>query len=205
MSDQQPGWSPRLPVTDLTVVSAAGGGPGVSAVIRDGLDLAAVMARKGASSELAGRIRTLFGLELPAGPRCAAAADLMLIGTAPGAWLAVADRGGSGLAAALQRELAGLAAVTDQSDGYFMVRLSGPRVRETLAKLVPIDVHARAFAVADAASTVLAHIGVTMWRREDAPGAMPVFEIVLFRSLAKSFWHALAEAAAEFGFVGRGA
>lgn len=204
MSDQQLGWSPRPPVTELTRGSGAGGVPGVTAVIRDGLGLAAVMAGKGAASALAGRVRTLFGVDLPAGPRCAAAADRMFIGTGPGAWLAVMD-GGNQLVCALERELAGLAAVTDQSDGYFMVRLSGPRVRETFAKLVPIDVHARAFAVADAASTVLAHIGVTMWRREDGPGAMPVFEIVLFRSLARSFWHALAEAAAEFGFVGRGA
>lgn len=203
MSDPLSAWSSRLPVTGVALGAGPGGAPGVTALIRDGLGLAAVMAGKGAASALAGRVRTIFKLDLPTDPRRAAADGLALVGTGPGAWLAVADRGGNALAVTLARELAGFATVTDQSDGYFMVRLAGPRVRETLAKLVPVDVHERSFAVDAAASTVVAHIGVTLWRREDAPDAIPVFEIVLFRSLAQSFWHALAEAAAEFGFVGR--
>ncbi len=44
-------------------------------------------------------------------------------------------------------------------------------------------------------------MGVTLWRLEDHSDGTPVFEIVVFRSLAGSFWHALSESAAEFGLV----
>jgi sarcosine oxidase gamma subunit len=49
------------------------------------------------------------------------------------------------------------------------------------------------------ASTVASHIGITLWRLDDAADATPVFEVAVFRSLAGSFWHALAQSAAEFG------
>jgi sarcosine oxidase subunit gamma len=203
MSDLASIWAPRLPVTDLTLGLGSGAVPGVTAVVRDGLGLATVMARKGAAAALAERVRARFGLELPQVPRRAASAAVAFVGTGPGAWLAVADDGGNELEATLSRELDGLAAVADQSDGYVMVRLTGSNARDTLGKLVPVDIHPRAFAVADAASTVASHIGITLWRREDEAGSVPVFEIVLFRSLARGFWEALGEAGAEFGFVGR--
>jgi sarcosine oxidase subunit gamma len=116
--------------------------------------------------------------------------------------LAIAERGGNEFAATLMRDLDGVASVADQSDGYVLIRLSGDRVRDALAKLIPIDVHPRAFAVGDAASTVAALIGVTLWRLADESNA-PVFEVVLFRSLARSFWHALAEAGAQYGVAAR--
>lgn len=178
----------------------AGTGTGVAALVRDRLGLATVMVRKGGQAELARRIQARFGIELPDGPRRECAGAVAFIGTGPGAWLATAERGGNGFAAELQPLLDGLAAVADQTDGYVAIRLTGPSVRDTLAKLVPIDVHPSAFAVGAAASTVTAHIGVTLWRLPDrSDGA--AFEIVLFRSLAHSFWHGLAEAAAEFGFT----
>jgi sarcosine oxidase subunit gamma len=95
-----------------------------------------------------------------------------------------------------------VASVSDQSDGYTLIRLSGACVRDTLAKLIPIDVHARAFQAGQVASTVAAHIGVTLWRLPDESDQAPVFELLMFRSLTRSFWHALAEAAAEHGFTG---
>jgi sarcosine oxidase subunit gamma len=116
--------------------------------------------------------------------------------------LAIAERGGNEFAATLMRDLDGVASVADQSDGYVLIRLSGDRVRDALAKLIPIDVHPRAFAVGDAASTVAALIGVTLWRLADESNA-PVFEVVLFRSLARSFWHALAGAGAQYGVAAR--
>jgi sarcosine oxidase subunit gamma len=98
-------------------------------------------------------------------------------------------------------ELEGVASVSDQSDGYTLIRLSGTHVRDALAKLVPIDVHPRAFKVGDVASTVASHVGVTVWRMPDEPDSTAVFEVILFRSLTRSFWHALAEAAGEYGFA----
>ncbi|HEX4241170.1 MAG TPA: sarcosine oxidase subunit gamma family protein [Steroidobacteraceae bacterium] len=182
---------------------AVGNGRGVTAIDRDGLGLATLAERNGSRSALSQRIREEFRIELPRGPSRAADGDVAFAGTAPGTWLAMRDHGGNAFAAALARSTAGLASVTDQTDGYAVLRLTGPMVRPALAKLVPIDLHPREFAVGSVASTVASHMGVTLWRLPDAGGAA-VFEIAVFRSLAESFWHALAEGAAEFGVaIGR--
>jgi heterotetrameric sarcosine oxidase gamma subunit len=184
-------------------VPVSGSGAGVTAVVRDGLALATVLARKGVSQRLTEGVRKRFEVELPTVSQRTAASDVAFAGTGPGAWLAIAENGGNEFAARLMGDLDGLASVSDQSDGYVLIRLSGARVRDALAKLIPIDLHPRAFEVGAVASTVASHIGVTLWRLADEPDAAAVFEIVMFRSLARSFWHALAEAAAEYGFVGR--
>jgi sarcosine oxidase subunit gamma len=182
---------------------AAGNGRGVTVIDRDGLGMATVTARKGALEPLSGRIRQHFGLELPGGPTLVSAGGVSFAGTAPAAWLAMRERGGNEFPAALRQLVGASAAVTDQSDGYGVLRLTGPEVRSALAKLVPIDIHPRAFKPGAVAATLAAHMGLILWRLEDA-GVVPVFEIAVFRSLAASFWHALAESAAEFGLaVGR--
>jgi sarcosine oxidase subunit gamma len=181
---------------------AACGDAGVTAVIRDGVGLATVMARTGASDALTQRVRERLGIELPQGPHRSAAAGVAFVGMGPGSWLALAERDGDDFSARLMSELDGVASVSDQSDGYTMIRLSGANVRDALAKLIPIDVDPRAFQVGDAASTVASHIGVTVWRLPDGPPSSPLFEVILFRSLTRSFWHALAEAAGEYGFAG---
>jgi sarcosine oxidase subunit gamma len=182
----------------------AGSGAGVAAVVRDGLGLATLLARKGASQRLAERVRERFGTELAVVPRRAgASSDVAFVAVGPGAWLAISERAANELAARLAGDLDGLASVSDQSDGYVVIRLTGGRVRNALAKLIPIDVHPCAFEIGAVASTVAAHMGVTLWRLADEPDGAPVFEIMMFRSLARSFWHALAEAAAEYGFEGR--
>jgi methylglutamate dehydrogenase subunit D len=182
---------------------AVGNGRGVTVMDRDGLGLATLAAHRGRRAALAARIRDEFHVELPSGPTVAVAADLVFAGTAPGTWLAMRDRGGNAFATALAQSTAGLAAVTDQSDGYALLRLTGPMVRAALAKLVPIDLHPREFRPGAVASTVASHMGLILWRLDDADGAA-VFELAVFRSLAESFWHALAEASAEFGVaVGR--
>lgn len=190
--------SSGLLTSSAALVSAAG----VEAVVRDGLGLATILERRRSTDGLPQRVRERFGLELPRGPRRSAASGTAFVGTGPGAWLAIGERGGNEFAATLMRDLDGVASVADQSDGYVLIRLSGDRVRDALAKLIPIDVHPRAFAVGDAASTVAALIGVTLWRLADESNA-PVFEVVLFRSLARSFWHALAGAGAQYGVAAR--
>jgi sarcosine oxidase subunit gamma len=180
----------------------AGGNAGVTAVVRDGFGLATVMARKGASDALNLRIRERFGIDLPQGPCRSAATGVAFAGTGPAAWLALAEREGNDFAARLMDALDGVASVSDQSDGYTLIRLSGNHVRDALAKLLPIDVHPRAFKLGDVASTVASHIGVTVWRLPDEPDSAAVFEVILFRSLTRSFWHALAEAGGEYGFAG---
>jgi sarcosine oxidase subunit gamma len=123
------------------------------------------------------------------------------IATGPGSWLATSEISGNAFAPDLAAALNDCAAVLDQSDGQAVLRISGHRVRETLGKLVPIDLHPRAFRTGDVAVTVAAHIGATLWRLNDEPNGYAVFEIAVYRSLAGCFWRAFSESAAEFGLV----
>ena len=74
-----------------------------------------------------------------------------------------------------------------QTDGLAVLRISGPRVRDTFAKGLPIDLDPRAFAVGDVASSILAHIGVTIWRVGET-----AYDVAVPRSFARDFWHWLA-------------
>lgn len=191
---------------DLAPVSAFAGlqkpqatQPGVVIRERDGLGLAAILARKGQGAALASRLRERLGIELPVGPRRTATGDLSLAGTGPGAWLAAREEGGNAFSYSLLDAVGDVACVVDQGDGLAVLRISGPKVRHTLCKLAFVDLDPGVFKVGDVAVTPLGHIGATFWRLEDAPEGSGVFEIAVHRSFAAGFWEELLEAAAEFG------
>lgn len=191
---------PRAAFADRS--SRKSDGQGIRVTEREDIGIATVLARKGQHAALKKRVLDRFGIELPAGPRRAHAGDVSLIGTGPGAWLAIADGRANTFAASLRDATLELASMSDQSDGYAVLRLEGPKVREVLGKLVFIDLHDQTFDVGQAASTAASHIGAILWRLEDASDGSPVFEIAVYRSYAESFWHALCECAAEFGMTG---
>ena len=116
-----------------------------------------------------------------------------LVWAGPHQWLCMSEK--PDLVPRLAAGLAGLAAVSDQSDARTVLRVSGPRSRDVLAKGCPIDLHPRAFAPGDAALTVIAHIGVHIWQFD----AAPTYDVAVFRSMAASFWSWFEVAAAEFG------
>jgi heterotetrameric sarcosine oxidase gamma subunit len=189
----------RAPFSELAFSSAAC--RGVLVADRDGLGLATVLVRKGQVTALTQRVRERFGIELPRGPHRIAAGGVALAGTGPEAWLATSEEGSNAFALTLKEAIGDVASVADQSSAYAILRLTGPRLRETMAKILPIDLHERSFEPGDVASTTASHVGATLWRLEDAADGSPVFEIAVFRSLAGSFWHILASSAAEFGLV----
>ena len=192
-----PALTPRPPYSGL--LGAGSGAHGVVAIDRDGLGLASVAVRKGRRAALAQLIRDGYGMELPCGNYRVEANGIAFAGVGPESWLVTQDRGGNDLARSLTRQIGAVASIADQSDGYAVLRLTGPQVRDALAKLIPIDVDARAFEPGDVDSTVTFHMGAALWRLNDAPDGAAVFEIAVFRSLAASFWHALSASAAEFG------
>jgi sarcosine oxidase subunit gamma len=173
------------------------GEPGVRLADRTGIAIASVIARRGKAAALGAAARTAFGIELPATPRRVAAKGIAFIWTGPGQWIAIREApAAESLEAALSRALAGLAAVAEQGDGRAVVRIAGPRARDTLAKGVPIDLHARAFRPGDTALTLAGHIGIQIWQIDDAP----TFEIAVARGYARSFWEWLTASAAEYGY-----
>jgi heterotetrameric sarcosine oxidase gamma subunit len=183
------------------LAASSSAGRGVIANERDGLGIATVIVGRGQVAALTQRVRERFGIVLPHGPYRAAAGGVAFAGTGPETWLGTQEQGGNKFAASLKVEIGSTASVSDQSDGYAILRLTGPKLRDTLARIIPIDVDLRAFKPGDVAATVASHMEATLWRIEDAPDGAPVFEIAVFRSLAGSFWHSLSESAAEFGLL----
>lgn len=183
------------------LATAVGSGRGVIAAERDGLGIARIAARRSQVARVSELLRARFGLEPPQAPRRANGGDVAVAGFGPGTWLATRDNAGNAFADSLRSLLGDSASVSDQSDAYVILRLTGRKVRETLAKLIPIDIHPRSFQVGDLAQTVCGYMNVTLWRLEDAAESQAAFEIWAGRSLAVSLHQAISHSAAEFGFV----
>lgn len=181
--------------------TAVGSGSGVLAAERTGLGIARIAARRGQSARLAELFRAGFGVEPPDGPRRASRGDIGIAGIGPETWLAMRDGAANGFAQSLRQSLGDCASVSDQSDAYAILRLTGPMVRAALAKLTPIDIHPRSFPVNSVAQTLCGYVNVTLWRLEDAAQGDPLFEIWVAGSLAVSLHRAICHGAAEFGFV----
>ena len=178
---------------DIGIVSA----PGVTA--QEKVPQIATVIARGPVENLAGRLKASFGLELVPGARVSSAGGLTFVATGPRAWLALDHgdfgSGGANLVTALRQGLGETAAVIEQSSGYIVLRIAGPKARATFEKGLGIDLHPRAFQAGDAASTSCAHLNVVIWQIDDAP----TYDVAVPRSFAAAFCHWLRESAAEFG------
>ena len=175
-------------------LAGVGSGGGVQVRLKDGLAVASVLARAGQVEALADQAQAAFGLVLAQGPKRALAGNVSALGIGTGRWLFLQEQGDGDLLAALSASFKGLASISDHSDGYAVFEIGGPAARKTLAKGVAIDLHETAFGAADAAVTVIAHIGAVLWREEPDR-----FAVAVFRSYAESFWHWLSASGAEYG------
>jgi sarcosine oxidase subunit gamma len=130
---------------------------------------------------------------MPSVPRIARGATCDFAWAGPDSWLAIASC--EGFVDDLTEKFADCASVADLSHARVVLRVSGRNVRETLAKGIPIDLHPRVFSPGSVAVTAVSHIGVTVWQVDEKP----TYDLLVFRSLAKSFWAWLSASAAEFG------
>jgi sarcosine oxidase subunit gamma len=181
--------------------ATAGTGDGVVARERDGLGVARITARDRQLAELGRLVEKRFHLTLPRGARRTGSGELAAAGIGPECWLMTCESAGNAFAIDLRESIGAHAAVVDLSDACVMLRLAGARVREALARLVPVDLHERSFQVNDVAQTAAGHMAVTLWRLEDLSRGEAVFEISVGRSLARSLHGAIRDSAAQFGFV----
>jgi sarcosine oxidase subunit gamma len=171
-----------------------GGAPGLVITERLGLGLATVAARKGAPLRAA--VKASYRVDLPDDSTVKQGPEVSFVGYGLGQWLAVSETlAGEALARDLAQRLKGLASISDQSGGRTVLRLSGPRARDVLAKGLPIDLHPSAFGPGSAATSTISLMGVQIWQVDDAP----TYDLAIFRSVSASFWRWLTASAAEFG------
>ncbi|MBS0393287.1 MAG: sarcosine oxidase subunit gamma [Proteobacteria bacterium] len=173
----------------------AGAEPGL--IVREcaGLALASVLARRGALERASMAVRTAFGVDLPLAPRAADGRGVTFIWSGPAQWIAEFPAPVD-VETVLAAALGDAAAICDQSHSRLVIDVTGPRVREVLAKGVPVDLHPDAFEVGDVAVTSAHHVGLQLRQLSVAPA----YRLSVPRSYAGSFWTWLEHSAAEFGY-----
>ena len=93
--------------------------------------------------------------------------------------------------ALLGKSLSKQMAMTDQSDSWVVLALSGPQSSQTLAQICPIDCSASAMPIGTTARTSMEHLGAIITRRPDEGNHQPCFWLLSARSSAASFLHAI--------------
>lgn len=189
----------RSPLHGLAVPGrhgAAAGAPGLVVEERVSLAFATVIARRGKADALATAVAASYGVTLPRGPRRASSGGVTFAGVGPDQWIASAEGADASFVTKMRSRIGPLAAVMDQTDARAVIRLSGPKAREVLAKGVPTDLHPTVFKAGDVATTLVAYIGVQLDLLDDGP----TYQLTAPRSMAGSFWSWLAASAAEFGY-----
>lgn len=93
------------------------------------------------------------------------------------------------LGMAVDASLARHAALTDQTDAWVVFRLQGEGVEQVLARLTPLDLNPGVFKRGHAARSLLGHMNAVFLR-----AASDAFEIMVFRSMARTAVHELETA-----------
>jgi heterotetrameric sarcosine oxidase gamma subunit len=139
------------------------------------------------------------GLSFPAFGRIATARDTLVLGVRPERWLLLTPPAPPGAALAnWQGACAACAAAVELSSALTALHLTGPAVREVLARGCRLDLHPEAFAPGTAAASQMAQVPVVL-------GALPAGWLLLTpSSTARHFREWLGAAAAPFGLEWRG-
>jgi len=157
---------------------------------RRGLAIAQVFAKKGKTAAVAKK------LGISAKP-CVATEhnDYTALPLSPGQWMLFANSGADGsFQRLLEKQIGKTGYVSEQSHSRAIIRISGDKCLDVLAKECRLDLHPSAADVGFCAQTTMAGIGVMMHKLDDDP----TFDLVIFAGFADSFWHWIVQASAEF-------
>jgi len=89
--------------------------------------------------------------------------------------------------------------VTDISDAFLAIGLSGPKARAVLSKAATVDLHPDIFTENSVARTLFGRVTVVLSRVGD--GEPAAFNFIISRSNARFLWRWLADAAREYGYT----
>jgi len=163
---------------------------GVVLTDRRGLAIAQVFAKKGKTAAVAKK------LGISAKPRVATVhEDYTALPLSPGQWMLFANKGADGsFKQLLDAQIAKTGYVSEQSHSRAVIRISGPRALDVMAKECRLDLHSSVVSAGFCAQTTLAGMGVLMHKIDETP----TFDLVIFSGFADSFWHWICEASAEY-------
>lgn len=143
----------------------------------------------GEAPALAERLRAAVGLKLAEARRWTEAGELVCIWLGPDHWQ-IEREGTHDLARMLAVAAGPHGGVIDVTDARAVLRIAGSASRSILSRLLPLDLHPRAFGPHHAASTLAAHISVQI-RQIDAT---PTYHLACPCSYANSLRSAVEQA-----------
>ncbi len=140
-------------------------------------------------------LEAALGLLLPAPRKASVRNTRAALWVGPGRWFVVEQRSGA-LAAALEQAATGSFAITDLSHSRTVLRLSGARMFDVLAKGCAVDLHPRRIAAGDSIVAGLARHAIVL----HVVDAAPTVDVYVYRSFAQDLFEWLTGAAAEYGY-----
>ncbi|TCD15070.1 sarcosine oxidase subunit gamma [Oricola cellulosilytica] len=168
--------------------------PGVTLSERFGLTIVELAAWRGDEEKIRSAVASVMNLKLEGAPGSGAAGENgSAFNTAPGRWLVSGEK--AELAAELAGQTGTAGTLTDLSHGRTVIRIDGPRSRWVLSKLFAIDFSERVWPVGHGVSTSHHDIHAAIQR-----SGADAFDIIVFRSFARSFWHVLCRSSEETGY-----
>ncbi|MGB7184383.1 MAG: sarcosine oxidase subunit gamma family protein [Burkholderiaceae bacterium] len=150
----------------------------------------------GGSLSLGDRLHAVYGVDMPAAGKSATSspttADTNTTKNTKILWLAhdlmffIVEQAYTGGFTETLRNLGHTAYITDQSDAWAILSISGLRSREALERICPIDLHPDKFQCGDVARTLMEHHDVIIFRDNDDS-----FILLSPASSAQSFLHTI--------------
>lgn len=187
--------APLQTVAETRHHGATGGGAGIAVAEIRSFQLVLILARRGQVAAMRKTAKTQFGADLGERPKAVLGKSRsVMIWAGPDQFYVLAPEARAKPFGRLQKAFSKNASFSDQSNGRSLIRISGPRVRDCLAKMLSIDLHPDVFQVGDAAATQMAHMAVNVWRDDD-----DTFNILVFTSFAESLWQTILDHGAEYG------
>ena len=158
----------------------------VSEVIDKSLVMAAIP--KGTSGEVENAIKKSCGLSLPNMEYSSKSLDssITLWRLQNSQVLAYFSYDGDDAESYLKSKLNAPLYLTDQSDTWAMIRVSGPKCRDVLERICPINIDSEVFEVGRVSRTVMEHIGTIIFRDKDDS-----YVLLTMRSFGRSMLHAI--------------
>jgi len=136
---------------------------------------------RGQVKPLSGALKQAHGMTFPTPNRATGKAGSRAVWIGQGQAMLIGPRPDAGLSE--------WAALSDQSDAWAVVRLSGAGTRDVLARLVPVDLRPGVFRRGHTGRTSLMHMMASVTRVGEA-----AYQIMVFRSMAETLVHELKTA-----------
>ncbi len=172
------------------------GKPGLTISERVDLSLVQVAAWKDTANLVISVLEKALGIKMDTDAcRASHANDLYSLWLGPDRWV-LTEKEHRDLYALIRNALSDdMAAITDQSHSRCVLRITGPRVRNLLAKGTTLDLDPVKFIKDDVRTSNLFHMNASIHCLED-----DCFDVYVARSFGQSFFEVICHAAMEYGY-----